>query len=466
VKSVCRRRQRGSTATGGLPARAGRTHGIVSERRGGTPVQNAVLRKDCALAGGASSPVRAGAAVGGAPFVQSYGRGAYAYDEAGHAYVDYVMAYGPLLFGHAHPFLVRDLDAIASRGTVFGSTTSDEMRLADRIAGCVPAMESLRFVSTGTEAMMSAVRIARAFTERPLIARFAGNYHGHFDGALHDAGASAQTGAAARSGIPAGVRADSVVARYNDLADLDAKLAGRETQLAAIAVEPVVGNMGLVLPQPGFLEGIFERARRTGALVIFDEVITWPRLGLGGGQGRMGLRPDLTALGKILGGGFPLASFGGRRDVMSALAPSGASFTGGTFSGNSFSIAIGHRVLDLMESDPSLFARIDARAGQLAAGIRAIFAVRGIPFTVSQFESMVDFAFRPGSAVQSYDERLQADRAAFAAYYHAMRRRGILLAPSPNELMFLSTEHGEREIEVTLAAVDSAFAELRGKGIV
>ena len=423
-------------------------------------------RLEGALAGGASSAVRAGFAVGGQPFVQSHGRGAYAYDAAGRAYVDYVMAYGPLLFGHAHPGLVCGLDGIAARGTVFGSTSLDEVRLAERIARHVPSIERLRFVSTGTEAMMSAIRVARAYTGRALVARFAGNYHGHFDAALHDAGASAHTTVDARSGIPAGVRADGIVARYNDLADLDEKLAGREHDLAAIVVEPLAANMGLVAPVPGFLDGIFVRARRANALVIFDEVITWLRLGLGGAQGRTGHRPDLTALGKIMGGGFPLAAFGGRVDVMNVLAPMGSSFTGGTFSGNPFGVALGHRVLDSIEADPDLYPRIARHAGRLAAGMRTIFAARGVPFAVSHDQSMVDFAFRAGPTVRDYDERVRADRPAFAAYYHAMRERGVLLAPSPNELMFLSTEHGAREIDVTLEACDAAFGELQAKGLV
>ncbi len=419
-----------------------------------------------ALAGGASSPVRVGAAVGGAPFVQAYGRGAYAYDEEGRAYVDYVMAYGPLLFGHAHPALVRGLDALAVGGSVFGATTREEIRLADRIAAHVPSMERLRFVSTGTEAMMSAIRVARAHTGRTLIARFAGNYHGHFDGALIGAGASARAAAAPSSGIPAAEYMQTLVARYNDLADLDARLADRHSALAAIVVEPVVANMGLVLPDAGFLDGLFARARRSGALVIFDEVITWLRLGLGGAQARAGHRPDLTALGKIMGGGFPLAAFGGRADVMAALAPHGSTFTGGTFSGNPFAVALGHRTLDLIESETDLYASLDARAARLAAEMRDIFARHELPFAVTQLGSMVDFAFRPGPPVRDYDERCEADGVAFAAYYHAMRARGILLAPSPNELMFLSTEHGDREIDATLAAIDASFTELRNDGIV
>jgi glutamate-1-semialdehyde 2,1-aminomutase len=419
-----------------------------------------------ALAGGASSPVRAGAAVGGAPFIQAYGRGAYAYDRARRAYVDYLMAYGPLLFGHAHPALVRDLDALAARGSLFGSTHDDEVRLAERISGHLPSLERLRFVSTGTEAMMSAVRAARAYTGRPAILRFTGNYHGHFDAALHDAGASAHTHDAARSGIPPGVRADAIVVRYNDLADVDAKLAGREHQLAAIAVEPIVGNMGLVTPAPGFLEGLFARARCYGALVVFDEVITWLRLGLGGAQGALGYAPDLTALGKVMGGGFPLAAFGGRADVMNALAPSGAAFTGGTFSGNPFCVALGHRVLDLIESDPGMHVRLDSQARRLAGGLRATLAQLGLPYPVTQLASMVDLKFRPGPAPRDYDEAAQADRVAFAAYYHAMRERGVLLAPSPNELMFLSTAHGAAEIDRTLEAAHEALCELQRNGVV
>lgn len=418
------------------------------------------------LAGGASSPVRSGYAVGGVPFVQASGCGAYAYDAAGNGYVDYVMAYGPLLFGHAHPDFTRGLDALARRGSVFGSTHAEEERLAARVGGHLPSIEALRFVNTGTEAVMSTVRVARAFTGRSLIARFAGNYHGHFDLALHDAGASALQGAGGRSGIPEGVRRDTLVARYNDLADFDLKLAGREDELAAIVVEPVVGNMGLVLPQAGFLEGLFARARGCGALVVFDEVITWLRLGLGGGQGACGLRPDLTALGKIMGAGFPLAAFGGRADVMAVLAPSGASFTGGTFSGNPFCVAMGHRMLDAIEARPTMYAQLDAAARELADGLRAVFARLALPYAVTQLASMVDFKFRPGAPVRNYDEAKESDAAAFAAYYHGMRTRGVLLAPSPNELMFLSTEHGPREIDRTLDAAERTLRDLRERNLV
>jgi len=409
------------------------------------------------LAGGASSPVRAGTPVGGAPFVQSSGRGAYAFDATGRRYVDYVMAYGPLLFGHAHPALTGGLDAIAARGTVFGSTHEEEERLAARLCAHVPSVEKLRFTSTGTEAVMSAVRVARAFTGRPLLLRFAGNYHGHFDAALLGAGASAASSTDLGSGIPSNTSADVVLARYNDLADVERALAGRENLLAAILVEPIAGNMGLVLPVDGFLNGLTVRARNAGALVIFDEVITWLRLGLGGAQGMLGLRPDLTAFGKAMGGGFPLAAFGGRAEVMRALSPDGDAFTGGTLSGNPFCIAIGHRVLDLIERDPGLYERLEAAGGRLADGLRAALHAAEFPATVTQCGSMVDFKFRAGAAASNYDEASAIDRKAFAAYYHAMRAGGVLLAPSPNELMFLSSEHSAADIDFTVALAHEAL---------
>ncbi|MBV9271584.1 MAG: aminotransferase class III-fold pyridoxal phosphate-dependent enzyme, partial [Candidatus Eremiobacteraeota bacterium] len=279
------------------------------------------------LAGGCDSPVRAGRAVGGAPFVQSRGEGAYAYDEHGRRYIDYIMAYGPLLFGYAHPALSTDLDELANQGTLFGSTHHEEVRLAERIRAYLPTMERMRFTTTGTEAVMSAIRVARAYTRRCVVLKFSGNYHGHFDLALYNAGASAHTLDTARSGIPDAVMRDVVVARYNDLGHVDECLRHHTDGLAAIIVEPVVGNMGLVFPEPGFLEGLRERADRFGAVLIFDEVITWLRLGLDGAQARVRVTPDMTTIGKIMGGGFPIAAFGGREKIMAVLAPEGATFT-------------------------------------------------------------------------------------------------------------------------------------------
>jgi len=421
--------------------------------------ETAFDRAAAVLAGGCDSPVRAGRAVGGAPFVQSRGEGAYAYDDTGKRYVDYIMAYGPLLFGYAHPALSSGLDEIAKQGTLFGSTHLDEVRLGERIRSYLPVMERMRFTSTGTEAVMSALRVARAHTRRATVLKFSGNYHGHFDLALYSAGASAHTLDTARSGIPQGVMRDVVVARYNDLENADALLRGREDDLAAIIVEPIVGNMGLVLPEPGFLEGLRERANRHGAVLIFDEVITWLRLGLRGAQARVGVTPDMTTIGKIMGGGFPIAAFGGREEIMNALAPGGATFTGGTHAGNPFCVAMAHRALDLIEAHPGYYSYMDALGKRLADGIRAIFARRGLPYTVVHLESIVDFKFREG-ATRNYDDACAADRETFAKYYHAMRGRGILLAPSQNEVMFVSTAHTETDIDDTLIAVDGSLAEI------
>jgi glutamate-1-semialdehyde 2,1-aminomutase len=392
--------------------------------------------------------------------VQARGSGAYAYDAEDRRYIDYVMAYGPLLFGHGHPAFSSGLDAIAARGAVTGSTHPDELALAERIRMHLPSMERLRFTTTGSEAVQGAIRVARAFTGRDAVLKFAGNYHGHFDLALQDAGASAHTDRPQHSGIPAAVTHDLAVARYNDLDDVDAQLARLGDRLAVICVEPIVGNMGLVQPDPGFLAGLRERADARGALLLFDEVITWLRLGLGGAQARVGIVPDLTTVGKILGGGFPIAAFGGRADVMRVLAPDGPCFTGGTHAGNPFAVAIGLRVLDWLAAHPEAYARMDALARTLADGIRAIFARRGIPFAVTQLESIVDFTFRPGPPNRNYDDARAADKTAHAAYYHAMRARGVLLPPSQNEVMFLSTEHSAADIEATLVALDGAFADI------
>jgi len=423
-----------------------------------------VAQAEPALAGGASSPVRSGWVVGGTPYIAARGAGAYSYDPAGCRSIDYIMAYGPLLFGHAHPAFSSGLDAIAARSAVTGSTHPDELLLAERVRTHLPSMEQLRFTTTGSEAVQGAIRVARAFTGRDLVLKFAGNYHGHFDLALQDAGASAHTSEPLRSGIPRSVTRDLAVARYNDLADVDAQLERAGDRPAAILVEPVVGNMGLVQPDPGFLAGLQARAHARGALLIFDEVITWLRLGLGGAQGRNGIVPDLTTIGKILGGGFPLAAFGGRADVMAVLAPNGPCFTGGTHAGNPFAAAIGLRVLDWLEAHPDAYGAMDRRAKRLAAGIRATVARHACDITVVQLESIVDFKFRRGGPNRNYDDARAANRTTYAAYYHEMRDRGILLPPSQNEVMFLSTEHSDADIDETIAAIEASFAALRARG--
>jgi glutamate-1-semialdehyde 2,1-aminomutase len=392
--------------------------------------------------------------------MQTRGDGAHAFDENGDRYIDYIMAYGPLLFGHNHPALTTNLDELAQLGLVHGSTHPEEIRLAERIREYLSSMQRMRFVSSGTEAVMSAIRVARAYTKRTLVLKFAGNYHGHSDFALLNAGASAHTADAKRSGIPEGVMHDVVVARYNDLESVDAILAGRANELAAVIVEPIVGNMGYVTPVQGFLEGLRERTQRYGALLIFDEVITWLRFGLRGAQARVGITPDMTTIGKIMGGGFPIAAFGGREDVMAVLAPLGSTFTGGTHAGNPFCVGMVHRVIDLLEAHPEYYDQMDVLGARLADGIRAIFARRELPYAVVQHESIVDFKFRPGPPNRNYDDALAADKARYAAYYHAMRKRGILLPPSQNEVMFVSTAHTNADIDHAITAIDDSLEEI------
>ncbi len=415
--------------------------------------QTTIERAQAVLAGGCDSPVRSGWGVNAPMFVQTRADGAYAFDEDGRRYIDYIMAYGPLLFGHTHPALVTGLDDIARCGFVWGTTHPEEIRLAERVRSYLPSMERMRFVSTGTEAVMSAIRVARAYTRRSVVLKFAGNYHGHTDLALLNAGASAHTSDASKSGIPEGIMRDVIVARYNDLESVDALLEGRKDDLAAIIVEPIVGNMGYVTPVPGFLEGLRERTERYGALLIFDEVITWLRFGLCGAQDRVGITPDMTTIGKIMGGGAPIAAFGGREDIMRVLAPTGQTFTGGTHGGNPFCVAMAHRVIDLLEEHPEYYDQINALARRLADGIRAIFHERGLNYTVVQSESIVDFKFRPGPPNRNYDDALAADKAKYGAYYEAMLERGILLPPSQNEVMFVSVAHTEDDISDTIAAI-------------
>jgi len=393
-------------------------------------------------------------------FVQASAQGAYAYDERGRRYIDYIMGYGPLLFGHTHPALVTDLDALAANGWMWGTTHPEEIRLAERIRRYLPAMERLRFATTGTEAVMGAVRVARASTRRRVVVKFAGNYHGHSDLALFDAGASAHTDDASRSGIPHGVTQDVIVARYNDLDDLDAKIRGRESDIAAILVEPIVGNMGYVTPIPGFLAGLRERVDRYGALLIFDEVITWLRLGLYGATALVEVAPDLVTVGKILGGGAPIAAFGGRADVMAELAPDGRVFTGGTHAGNPFAVGMAHRVLDLLEYHPQYYSQMERLAAHLAEGIRALFAERALPYAVVQHASIVDFKFRAGEPNRNYDDARRADKELYRRYYEAMLARGILLPPSQNEVMFLSVAHAEGDVEATLVAIGESLDEI------
>ena len=412
------------------------------------------------MAGGVSSPVRAGAVVGGAPPVIARARGSRIVDAAGREYIDYLCAYGPVLLGHADERIALAVDRACRQGAVLGGTHPEEVRLAERLGQAMPSMQRVRFVSTGTEACASAVRVARAFTGRPKIIRFGGNYHGHSDAMIFNAGAASNSRADMRAGITQGVAGDVIVLPYDDLQALGAAFSHEGGRVAAVILEPVVGNMGLVLPSDGYLAGIRSLSTRHGALLIFDEVITGFRLGLGGAQALFGVTPDLTCVGKVLGGGLPIAAFGGRADVMAVLAPDGHVFQGGTFSGNPVCVAAAHALLDAIESDPFFYNRLSAKGSRLARGARHALADAGLDFPVVQLGSIVDFMFRSGCAHRTFDEAKLADAGSYARYYWAMLERGIFLPPSQMEVMFLTASHSDEDIDRTVDAMRNVLCGL------
>ena len=412
------------------------------------------------LAGGVDSPVRAGAAVGAPTPIIDQAHGSRVLDVEGHEYIDYVCAYGPVLLGHGDARITTRVSEALSNGAVHGATHLEEVRLAERLISLFPSMERIRFVTTGTEACMSAVRLARSLTRREKIIRFEGCYHGHSDEMIFSAGASSLSSPTLAAGVTGGVVHDVLVLPYNDIFAVDRTLRGRRNEIAAVIVEPICGNMGLCMPAPKFLESLRDLCRSFGVVLIFDEIITGLRVGKGGAQGLYGVRPDLTCLGKVLGGGLPIAAFGGRGDIMAKLAPDGPVFQGGTFSGNPACVAAAHALLDAIESDPDFYRRLDALSRRLAAGLQKILAERGWDYPVQQCASMVDFMFRRGPAHRNMRQAQEADGATYARYYHAMLERGILLPPSQMELMFLTAAHSDEDIGRTLAAARDALAAI------
>ena len=403
------------------------------------------------------SPVRAGRAVSTTPPAIASARGSRVTDAEGREFVDYVCAYGATLLGHADARIVEAVCAAAMGGTVFGATHLEEVRLAERVRGHFPSMQRLRFVSTGTEAVMSAIRVARGFTGRRRLVRFEGNYHGHADEMIFSAGASSNSQASLDCGVTEAVRDNVSVLPYSDADALERELRSRGDSTAAVLLEPVCGNMGLVIPDAGYLDSVRSLCDRHGALLVFDEVITGLRRGLAGAPARLPT-PDLTCIGKALGGGLPIAAYGGRADVMARLAPDGAVFQGGTFSGNPLCVAAAHALLDALESDPDFYRRIDGLARRLAAGASAALAAHGLRYPVVQIASMVDFMFRDGPPHRTFGEARQADVAAYARYYRAMLDRGVHLPPSPMEVMFLTGAHSNADVDATTAAMCQSLA--------
>lgn len=378
-------------------------------------------------------------------------RGSHVYDVDGREYIDYLCAYGPVLLGHAHPAVTAAVSAALERGAVFGATHPEEIRLAERLAVHMPSLERMRFVNTGTEACMSAVRVARAFTRRERIVRLRGHYHGHSDEMIFSAGASSNSAPTLACGVTRAAMDDVAVLSFNDAAAIERTLEPETS--AALILEPIAGNMGLVLPQEGYLARVREACTRTGTVLIFDEVITGFRVGLGGAQQLYGVFPDLTCIGKTLGGGLPIAAFGGREDIMASLAPEGNVFQGGTFAGNPICVAAAHAFLDVLEGDSTLHSRLDQLARRLADGTRAALSDAGLDYPVVQLASMVDFAFRPGPPPRDHEQAAEADSDAYARYYWKMLERGVFLPPSKMELMFLTAAHTEQDIDRTIAAM-------------
>jgi glutamate-1-semialdehyde 2,1-aminomutase len=405
--------------------------------------------------GGVNSPVRAWRNVDGTPLFITRARGSTITDADGRTYRDFVGSWGAAIAGHAHPRVVQAVQQQAAAGLGFGAPTPVELDLGRTIRAAMPSIERLRMVTSGTEATMSAVRVARAFTQRSTILKFAGCYHGHSDGLLVRAGSGPMTFALPDSaGVPESVTMHTVVADYNAVDEVRTFVAARGAELAAVIIEPVAANMGVVPPAPGFLAALREATAACGALLIFDEVITGFRLGRGGAQGQFGITPDLTCLGKIIGGGLPVGAFGGRADVMEQLAPLGPVYQAGTLAGNPVTMAAGRETLTLL--DDAAYARLEALGDRLATGLTTVLAERGVAGCVQRAGSMLTLFFGLAQA-RTLAEVERLDRARFRSFFYGMLERGFYLAPSPFEALFLSLAHSESDVDETIAAADEVL---------
>jgi len=414
------------------------------------------------LPGGVDSPVRAFAAVGGTPLFIRRAAGSRLHDVDGNVFIDYVMSWGPLIHGHAPAGLIKALSAAARRGTSFGAPCALEHELGERVRTLMPSMERVRFVSSGTEATMSAVRVARAATSRDRIVKFEGCYHGHGDPFLAKAGSGALTlGVPTSPGVPRGVTADTLLATYNDLASVEALFKAHPGSIAAVIVEPIAGNIGVVPPEAGFLAGLRELCTRRGALLIFDEVISGFRASAGGAQGALGVRPDLTCLGKIIGGGLPVGAYGGRADLMALVSPEGPVYQAGTLSGNPLAMTAGLWALGRLT--PKLYKDLARRGTLLAAGLADAARAARVPLQVNAFGSLVT-PFFTSAPVRDYASALGADTEAYGRFFRAMLKRGIYPPPSQFEAWFLSAAHSDRDVAATVDAAGAAMrAVARGR---
>ncbi len=415
-------------------------------------------RAQARIPAGVNSPVRAFRAVGGTPPFFERASGAHLWDVEGKRYIDYVGSWGPMVAGHTHPRVVEAVQAAASRALSFGAPTAGEVEMAELLCRLVPALELVRLVSSGTEATMTAIRLARGFTGRSLIVKFEGCYHGHADALLVKAGSGALTfGNPSSAGVPAETAAHTVVLDYNDAAQVQALFAKRGAEIAGVIVEPVAGNMNLVLPAPGFLETLREQCTRHGAVLILDEVMTGFRVALGGAQARFGIRPDLTTLGKVIGGGLPVAAVGGRKDIMQKIAPLGPVYQAGTLSGNPVAVAAGLATLKLVDT-PEFQPRIEATTRRLVEGLAAAAKSAGVTFSSQSIGSMFGVYFR-ATPPRSFAEVMQCDAQRFNRFFLSMLAQGVYLAPSAYEAGFVSSAHSAEDIEQTLAAAQEAFRQ-------
>jgi glutamate-1-semialdehyde 2,1-aminomutase len=406
---------------------------------------------------GVNSPVRAFRAVGGTPPFFERASGAHLWDAEGRRYIDYLGSWGPMVVGHTHPAVVEAVQEAASRALSFGAPTQAEIELAELLCRLVPTIEMVRLVSSGTEATMTAIRLARGFTGRSLIVKFEGCYHGHADALLVKAGSGALTfGNPSSAGVPADTASHTLVLDFNAVDQIKSVFEKQGKSIAAVIVEPVAGNMNLVLPAPGFLETLREECTRHGAVLILDEVMTGFRVALGGAQARFGIRPDLTTLGKVIGGGLPVGAVGGRREIMEKIAPLGPVYQAGTLSGNPVAVAAGLATLQLIQ-ERNFFENLEATTRALVEGLQRQAKDAGVAFSAQSIGSMFGIYFRP-SPPASFAEVMQADKERFNRFFHEMLKRGVYLAPSAYEAGFVSAAHGSAEIEETLAAARAAFA--------
>ena len=417
-------------------------------------------RAQLGIPAGVNSPVRAYRSVGGTPPFIQRGKGAQVWDADGRAYIDYVGSWGPLIVGHAHPEVVKAVQQAAERGLSFGAPTEPEVEMAELLCRLVPSIEQVRLVSSGTEATMSAIRLARGYTGRHKIVKFEGCYHGHADALLVKAGSGALTfGQPSSAGVPPETASHTLVLEYNNEEALETTFENEGSAIAAVIVEPVAGNMNLIEPRRSFLDALRRLCTKHGSVLIFDEVMTGFRVALGGAQALYGIRPDLTTLGKVIGGGMPVGAFGGRRDILQKIAPIGPVYQAGTLSGNPVAVAAGLATLKLVQA-PGFYEKLAEATRSLCAGLVRSARANGIPFSATAVGGMFGLYFR-ASAPTSYSEVMQCDSEAFNRFFHAMLAEGVYLAPSAFEAGFVSSAHGPAEIDKTEAAARKAFADSR-----